>query len=87
MIVSAVSLCLSPASIYLAKAYHVPALEVNMCAIIFTATFVPMTFLSIWMYNTMKSDTVLRIASLLMLLGGWIRLWALNGSFWPVLLG
>ena len=60
-----------------------------MCGIIFTATFVPMTFVCIWMYKEMKTDTVLRVACVIMLVGGWIRMWAdvENHSFWPVLLG
>ena len=60
-----------------------------MCGIIFTATFVPMTFVCIWMYKELKTDTVLRWACVIMLLGGWIRMWAdvENHSFWPVLLG
>lgn len=60
-----------------------------MCGIIFTATFVPMTFASIWMYKEMKSDTVLKWGCVLMLVGGWIRMSsnAENHSFWPILLG
>lgn len=87
MIVSAVSLCLSPASSYLALAYNVSVVEVNMCGIIFTATFIPMTFVSIWMYKTMATDSVLRISCIMMLIGGWCRTWADKDFFWPVLLG
>lgn len=62
MTVSAFSLCLSPASGPIAVAYSVPDVEVNMCGIIFTATFVPMTFVAMWMYKNMRSHTVLRIS-------------------------
>jgi hypothetical protein len=60
-----------------------------MSNIVFTATFVPATFASIWMYKEMKSDTVLRIACVIMSLGGWIRMWVdvEKHSFWPVLFG
>lgn len=87
MIVSALSLCLAPASSALAVAYEVSILQVNMCGIIFTATFIPMTFISMWMYKAMGTHTVLRIASVLVLIGGWGRMFALNGEFWPILLG
>lgn len=89
MTVSAFSLCLSPASGYLAVAYQVPVIEVNMCGIIFTATFVPMTFASMWMYKNMSTATVLRISCVMQLVGAWIRLFCDvgNGIFWPVLLG
>ena len=65
MIVSALSLYLSPATGPIAVAYNVPVVMVNMCGIIFTATFVPMTFASIFMYKNMRTDTVLRIACVL----------------------
>jgi hypothetical protein len=58
-----------------------------MCAVIFTATFVPMTFVAMWMYKVMKVDTVLRIASLMLLVGSWIRMLAKEGEFWPVFVG
>ena len=87
MIVSALSLCLAPASSALAEAYKVSILQVNMCGIIFTATFIPMTFISMWMYKAMGTHTVLRIASVMVLIGGWGRMYALNGEFWPILLG
>ena len=87
MIVSALSLCLAPASSDLARGYDVSILMVNMCGIIFTATFIPMTFVSMQMYKTMGTHTVLRIASVLMLVGGWGRMYALEGQFWPILVG
>lgn len=87
MIVSALSLCLSPVSSNLAEAYQISQVEVNMCAIIFTATFVPMTFASMWMFRVMKNHNVLRLACLLCLIGGWIRHLATFYGFWPVLLG
>ncbi len=79
MIVSALSLCLAPASTDIARAYNVSILQVNMCGIIFTATFIPMTFMSMWMYKAMGTHTVLRIASVMMLVGGWGRMFAVEG--------
>ena len=58
-----------------------------MCGIAFTATFVPMTFAAMWMYKALKTDTVLRIACVIMLIGGWMRMFAADGQFWPVLVG
>lgn len=89
MIVSAVSLCIAPATGELAQAYQVPVVEVNMCGIIFTATFVPFTFVSIWMYKVMTTGLVLRISCVMMFIGGWCRMWAdvENHKFWPVLVG
>ena len=89
MIVSALSLALSPASLYLAAAYKVPVIEVNMCGVIFTATFVPMTFAAMWMYKVMPTHRVLQISCVMQLVGGWCRMWAdvENHKFWPVLVG
>lgn len=66
-----------------------PIVEVNMCGIIFTATFVPMTFASMWMYKAMPTHHVLIISCIMQLVGGWMRMWAdvENHSFWPVLAG
>lgn len=58
-----------------------------MCGIIFTATFVPMTFVSMWMFRVMKNHNVLRIACVLCLIGGWVRQLSTFYGFWPVLLG
>lgn len=79
MIVSALSLALAPASPFLATAYSVSIVEANMCGMIFTATFVPMTFASMWMYKALKTDTVLRIACFIILVGGWMRMFAAEG--------
>lgn len=81
------SLCMSPVTSNLATAYEVPQLEVNMCGIIFAATFVPMTFISMWMYKVFKTHTVLRVALLLILVGGWVRTLVPLYGFWTVLLG
>ena len=55
MIVSALSLALSPASAELAIAYEVNPIMINMAGIVFTATFVPMTFVGMWMYKAWRT--------------------------------
>jgi hypothetical protein len=88
MIVSALSLALSPASAELALAYDVNPIMINMAGIVFTATFVPMTFAGMWMYKAWRTQTVLRIASIMMIVGGGVRMYTIvNGKFWPVLVG
>jgi hypothetical protein len=87
MIVSALSLCLSPVTGNLSVAYNVSVLEVNMCGIIFTATFVPLTFVSMWLYKVMDTHHVIRIACLITLFGGWIRILCPLYGFWVVLMG
>lgn len=87
MIVSALSLCLSPVTGNLAVAYNVSVLEVNMCGIIFTATYVPFTFVSMWLYRMMDTHNVIRIACLTTLVGGWVRILCPLYGFWVVLLG
>lgn len=87
MIVSALSLTFATSSTFLAKAYNVSIVEVNMCGITFTATFVPMTFVAMWMYKALRTDTVLRIACITILFGAWLRMFAADGLWWPVLLG
>lgn len=87
MIVSAFSLALSPVTSNLAWAYNVPQVEVNMCGIIFTATFVPFTFVSMWMYKNMRTSTVLRITCMVTLIGSWIRIICPITGFCAILLG
>lgn len=70
---SAVSLSFSPISEMLADTYGVPILEVNSCAIVFTATQIPMNFVAMWMYTKMPSHWVLRIACALFIIGAWTR--------------
>jgi hypothetical protein len=71
--VSAASLCLSPVSMNLAFAYGVPQIMVNMCGISFTATFVPMTFASMWLYKNFKNHNVIRFGCFLLVAGSWVR--------------
>jgi NADH:ubiquinone oxidoreductase subunit 2 (subunit N) len=87
LFVSAASLCFSPVSNELAKAYNVPQIEVNMCGIIFTATFVPLTFVTMWLYKHWKNQNVLKLGMLLLTAGAWFRFIAIGRGFWPVLLG
>lgn len=87
MIVSAFSLCLSPVTGNLAVAYDVSVVEVNMCGIIFTATYVPFTFVSMWLYKVLDTHQVIRIACFTVLIGAWIRILCPLYGFWVVLMG
>ena len=82
------SLSLAPASSYISTAYDVSIVEVNMCCLIFTATFIPVTFLQLWFGEKIPSHWVLRIAAFLLLSGSWFRSISLaTDTFWPVLIG
>jgi uncharacterized membrane protein YvlD (DUF360 family) len=59
-----------------------------MCAIVFALQALPMTFISIKMYNSLSVRTVLTISVSLQLFGAWIRIGAFAiDEFWPVLVG
>ena len=82
------SLSLAPASSYISTAYDVSIVEVNMCCLIFTVTFIPMTFLQWWLSSKIPSHWILRLAALLLLVGSWFRSISLaTNTFWPVLIG
>lgn len=81
------SLSMSPQSSLLKYAYHVGTQEINMCSTIFSATYIPMTFMTMWMYQKMPSNYVIRIGCVNFIIGAWVRMIASDGSFWPILLG
>lgn len=85
---SGISVSLSPAASNIAEAYQVNTLAVTFCAISFTLFYIPMTFVAIYMFDYMPPRFVFRIATLLALTGGWIRLFsAASGSFTWILIG
>ena len=87
-LVSALALCFSPASGYIASAYNVHLIVVLGCGTSYTATYIPATLASVYLYKKMKSHNVTRIACLIFLIGAWIRTYSvLNNKFWPVLAG
>jgi MFS transporter, FLVCR family, feline leukemia virus subgroup C receptor-related protein len=87
LFVSASSLCLSPVSLNLANAYGVPQLMVNMCGISYTATFVPMTFASMWLYKRFPNHYVQKLGCFIFVAGAWSRFLCVYYGFWPVLMG
>lgn len=59
-----------------------------MCSTIFSATYIPMTFMTMYLYSRLPSPYVIRIGCCFFLSGCWIRsLSDSNGEFWPILLG
>ena len=87
-LVSALALCFSPASGYIAPAYNVSLLEVAGCGMSYTATYIPATLASVYLYSKMRPHSVTKIACLIMFTGAWIRLYCVfNNKFWPILGG
>ena len=84
---SVVAICLSAISVDVANAFDVPTSQVTWCAIVFTATYIPMSFVTIWLFKNLNSATVLRLGGTCTLVGAWIRSLATPGAFWPVILG
>ena len=86
--ISCMSLSMSPQSDLLRYAYGIGVQEVNMCSTIFSATYIPMTFTSMWLYSKIPSGMVIRIGCLIFITGCWFRsISASNGAFWPILVG
>ena len=68
--------------------YGVSDLELNFCGIIYTFTFVPMTFVGMWLYKVMAVQNVIRLSCCIILTGCWFRVFTgVNNAFWPVLAG
>jgi len=54
----------------------------------FTATYIPTTFGSMWLYARMAPHWITRLSCFIMFTGAWYRLLcALNGTFLPVMIG
>jgi hypothetical protein len=59
-----------------------------MLSNVYNATYVPMTFLAMYMFNKMTIDWPIRVASILFLAGAWVRsLFVFGNSFWPLMIG
>ena len=71
--VSCCQTSLTPVAAPLAKAFGVPVLDVTMTSIIFSITYIPMTFVAIWMFKVLRPSTCFRIACANLLIGSWIR--------------
>ena len=64
------------------------AFYVTLTIIVWSVQAIPMTFVSILLYNNFRYSTVLRLASVLQISGAWIRSYAsVTGTYWPILVG
>jgi hypothetical protein len=88
VIPSCVCSSLTPAAVEIHIAYGVPVSRVNMCSIIFSILYPPMSFLAIYMFKHLKITTVLRLGAINLFLAGWFRMLVVTeDAFWPVLVG
>ena len=88
LISSSTSLVFSAISPMLADTFDVSVIMVNMCANVFNASFIPITFLAMYAYKHYPTSWVLRVASFIFVLGAWIRYLSDDRkTFLPLLLG
>ena len=80
---------LSPIAIQIQEAYNVRSVTfVNICAISFAMCSAPFTLLAIWATARFSLTSVLRVASIVQIIGMLIRDCAMiNDEFWPMVLG
>jgi len=71
--ISMIQTSLTPVAANLAIAYSIQNLEVTFTSIVFSITYIPMTFVAITMFRDMKPSLVFRIACINAIFGGWIR--------------
>jgi len=58
-----------------------------MCLLVFLIAFVPMNFVSIWLFKVSKVNYVLVVAGLVTIAGSWLRmLMFTSDQFWICLL-
>ena len=85
---SSMCLAIAPVAKEVAIAYNVNVLTVNMCSIIFSATYVIFTFVAMPLYTKINFCTVIRLGCVIMCTGCWVRsMCYFTKDFWPVLLG
>ena len=85
---SCMALCMSPQAELLIDAYCITSLTVDMCSTIFSATYIPMTFMAMYLYSKLPPQYVIRIGCVLFVTGAWFRsLSKFTGTFWPILVG
>ena len=89
LIAAAISITLTPCSTLVSEAYNVSLLQVNLCTLCFGMTAVPMGFASMKIYTVFSSAWTLRLGSLVLLAGCWIRQLSTydNNKFWPIVTG
>lgn len=86
--ISSVQTSLTPVCQPLAVAFKVQTIVVTMSSIVFSITYIPMTFIAIKMFKEMSLSTVFRIACVIAIIGAWIRVLAEeNKSFTWILVG
>ena len=69
----AITIFFIPVAVLVANAYGVNVMLVNMCSISYMATYIPISFLVIWMFKNMNSAIVFRIGIAMALCGTWLR--------------
>lgn len=74
--ISSVQTSLTPVCQPLAVAFKVHTIVVTMSSIVFSITYIPMTFIAIKMFKEMSLSTVFRIACVIAIIGAWIRVLA-----------
>lgn len=59
-----------------------------MCSTIFSATYIPMTFVTMWLYSKFPPQFVIRIGCVFFITGCWFRsIAAETNRFWAILVG
>ena len=72
----------------IASAFGIALSEVNLAVSISAAVFFPAFIVSTLLYNVTSLKNVLSVASGLMLIGAWIRVFSmLNNNFWWIVVG
>jgi hypothetical protein len=59
---------------------------VTLTAIVFAITYIPMTFVAIYMFREFTPSLTFRFAIVIVVIGGWIRFLG-NDQFWVILVG
>ena len=86
--ISSVQTSLTPVCQPLAVAFKVKTIVVTMSSIVFSITYIPMTFIAIKMFKEMSLSKVFRIACVIAIFGAWIRVLAEESkSFTWILIG
>lgn len=82
------SIAVSALTTQLSDAFGVPLTEVDLAVSISAAAYFPAFIVSTLLYNRLECRTVLIIASLTMIIGGWTRsLAAISNNFWWIVIG
>lgn len=73
VILSGISITLTPCSQLIADAYGVSLLQVSLTNLCYGITAIPMFFLSMKMFTVFSTAWTLRFATLLLVVGCWVR--------------